>query len=76
MKTDINTITKQMDEALMSDDPLSEFKKLLPKIKQYKTVDSTWITGYSVWVKFKDGGKLSWIIPHENQNTNTINLSN
>ena len=55
-------IKAKMDKALMSDQPLEAFEKIIPDINKYESVDSAWIAGISVWVKFKKGGKLSWMM--------------
>jgi len=63
MENDITIIRNKMDEALLTDNPMEAYKKLLPEIMKDTLVDSAWITGYTVWVKFKEGGKMSWFVP-------------
>ncbi len=59
---DHKKIKTLLDEALLSNDPMMDFKRLLPEIREYSTVDSAWISGLTFYVKYKKSGVVTWTI--------------
>jgi len=59
-------ISSILDSALLCDDPLGKFNEVLPKIREFSAVDSAWILDLSFFVKYKEGGTVSWdLSPHD-----------
>jgi len=76
MKDEYQIIETKLDEAIMSQNPREACLELIPEISAYKSVDSVWLEGSNLWVKFKEKGKVSWFIPEsEDSNTNTIDIN-
>ena len=69
MKTELTEIKSLIDKALLSDNPIAEFKNLLPKVKEYKSIDSAWMTNSAFYVKVKNGAVLSWLIQPDKANS-------
>jgi hypothetical protein len=63
MKRDDAEITRLLDAALLSQAPIDSFKTLLSKVQSYPSVDSAWISGVTFFVKYKQGGIVSWTAP-------------
>lgn len=61
VKRDNAEISKILDAALLSEAPIDSFRVALPKVQSYPTVDSAWIDGSTFFVKYKQGGIVSWI---------------
>lgn len=57
-----NEIKTILDSAMLCDDPLGKFNEVLPRIKDYKVVDSAWILDLGFYVKYKGGGTESWLL--------------
>lgn len=51
-----------LDKAQASDDPIKAFQMALPEIQRYAVVDSAWISGLTIYVRYRDGGIVSWMI--------------
>ncbi len=62
IESDHKEIKAILDEALLSSDPIKSFNEVLPKIKNYTTVDSVWISRITFYVKYKKGGIVSWSV--------------
>lgn len=76
MKDEYQIIETKLDGAIMSQNPREACLELIPEISAYKSVDSVWIEGSNLWIKFKEKGKVSWFIPgSEDSNTNTIDIN-
>ena len=63
LKRDHEAISKILDKALLGDDPQLALKNSLEKVRSFSSVDSAWISGSSFFVKYKQGGKVSWTVP-------------
>ena len=63
MKRDHEAISSLLDKAILSENPKQEFASALEKVRTYSSVDSAWISGSSFFVKYKQGGVVSWTIP-------------
>ncbi len=63
IKSDHDAISSILDKALLNENPKREFESSLKKIRAYASVDSAWISGSSLFVKYKQGGVVSWTIP-------------
>ncbi len=61
-------ISKLLDEAILSEDPLRSFHAVLPKIQSFASVDSAWISGNTFYVRYKNAGNVSWTAPIKNTN--------
>lgn len=60
INSDYKSIKIILDNAVLSDNPEKKFIAALLKVKQFSSVDTAWIGGSSFFVKFKDGGTVSW----------------
>lgn len=49
-------------EALLSAEPLTEFRNRLNTIKANPQVENAWVTENGLYVKYKKGGIVSWLI--------------
>jgi hypothetical protein len=63
LKQDHEEITKILDRAMLSDAPVDSFKAAFERVKKYPSVDSVWISGVSFFIKYKQGGIVSWTVP-------------
>ena len=63
LKRDHEAIASILDKALLDENPKRAFESSLEKIRSYASVDSAWISGLSFFVKYKEGGIVSWTIP-------------
>jgi hypothetical protein len=63
LKRDHEAISSILDKALLNENPKREFESSLEKVRSYTSVDSAWISGQSFFVKYKEGGVVSWTIP-------------
>ncbi len=62
IKRDHESISSVLDKALLSANPKLEFENALEKVRAYPSVDAAWISGFSFFVKYKEGGIVSWTI--------------
>ena len=62
IESDHKKIKAILDKALLSNDPIKSFNEAVPKIKEYPTVDSVWVSGTTFYVKYKKGGLVSWTV--------------
>jgi hypothetical protein len=58
-------ISKLLDAALLSDNPRSEFQTILPEVRSFSAVDSAWTDGTTFFVRYREGGIVSWTVPPE-----------
>ncbi|MEI7661619.1 MAG: hypothetical protein WCK34_05465 [Bacteroidota bacterium] len=54
-----------LDHAVLSENPMKRLSEALPKVRQFASVDSAWITGNGIFVKFSKGATISWIVNPE-----------
>ncbi|MCX6283487.1 MAG: hypothetical protein NTW31_04530 [Bacteroidetes bacterium] len=62
IKDEYQQIKKILDKAMSSDNPLQKFHQELPRIQKFSTVDSAWVTNIAFFVRFREGGTVSWIL--------------
>ena len=55
-------MSKKLDNALLSNNPSQEFKKLVPEINKYSSVKKAWFDGSNFFIEYKKGGIVSWTI--------------
>jgi hypothetical protein len=60
LKSEHEEIAAIMDKALLGNDPVQSFHDALPRIRAYASVDSAWISGMALYVKYVEGGIVSW----------------
>ena len=65
MTGDYQQIKLILDKAMLGEDPMDQFRKVLPRIREFSSVDSAWITNIAFIVKFKKGNTVSWILNPE-----------
>jgi hypothetical protein len=65
IESDHKKIKAMMDDALLSADPIKRFDELFPKIISHPRVDSVWISGTTLYLKYKKGGLVSWSVTPE-----------
>jgi hypothetical protein len=63
IRKDHAAISSILDKAVLSENPKREFENSLDKVRSYASVDSAWISGSSFFVKYKQGGIVSWMVP-------------
>lgn len=61
-------ISKMLDKALLSEDPLRSFHDVLPKVQSFASVDSAWISGNTFYVRYRNAGSVSWTAPMNKSN--------
>jgi hypothetical protein len=66
MNDEMTEIKALLDKAVLSDDPIQQFKEALPKVQGYSSVDSAWVTNSAIFVKLKKGSTVSWVASPEN----------
>jgi len=64
IESDHKQIKEICDKALISNNPEEQFQKAISKIKDFKTVEKVWFLSNTLYVKYKDGGQVSWSITH------------
>jgi len=67
IRRDNEAISRILDAAVMSDSPSAEFMKALAKVRSYASVDSAWIDGTNFYVKYKNGGIVTWTAPPQSR---------
>jgi hypothetical protein len=65
MKHDHEAISRILDAAVLSDKPSREFQKALAPVRAFSSVDSAWTDGTSFFVKYINGGVVTWTAPPE-----------
>jgi hypothetical protein len=65
LKRDHEEISTLLDRALLSESPIDTFKVLTGKIRSYPSVDSAWVEGGTFFVKYKNGGTVTWTITNQ-----------
>lgn len=60
IRGDHEEIKAILDKALLSDDPIQSFQEALPRIRKFSSVDSAWVKGLTLYVKYNKGGIVSW----------------
>jgi hypothetical protein len=60
IKKDHAAIKQLADSALVSEEPLRSLQALLPKIRSFPAVDSAWMSGSALFVRYRGGGLVSW----------------
>jgi hypothetical protein len=63
VKRDHEAISRILDAALLSDKPTQEFQRALVTVRSFASVDSAWTEGVSFYVKYRNGGIVSWTAP-------------
>jgi hypothetical protein len=63
LKRDHEAISRILDAAVLHATPWSEFTKALPAVRAYSSVDSAWTDGITFFVRYKNGGIVSWTAP-------------
>jgi hypothetical protein len=63
IRRDHEAISRILDAAVLSDAPAREFRKALPAVRLYPSVDSAWTDGLAFYVQYKNGGIVSWTAP-------------
>jgi hypothetical protein len=63
IRRDHEAISQLLDSAVLSDSPAREFLKALSAVRGYASVDSAWIDGVSFFVRYKNGGIVTWTAP-------------
>jgi hypothetical protein len=58
-------ISKMLDAALLSDNPRRDFQTILPEVRSFSAVDSAWTDGTTFFVRYREGGIVSWTAPPE-----------
>jgi hypothetical protein len=67
IRRDHEAIGNILDAAVLSDSPPAEFKKALVTVRSYASVDSAWIDGANFYVKYKNGGIVTWTAPPQSR---------
>lgn len=62
MRNQTDEIKSILDSAMLSEHPMQKFTEVLPRIKEYSSVDSAWIADLGFYVKYKKGGTVSWLL--------------
>lgn len=62
IKTGYTEVAVTLDEALLSDDPVTAFYQSLDAIKTKTAVENAWNDSTSFFVKFEHGGIVGWTI--------------
>lgn len=65
MKKDHEAVKKILDAALLSERPLEALRDSLEKVRTFTSVDSAWISGVTLFVRYKEGSTVSWTAPPE-----------
>lgn len=65
VQRDHKAISLIVDAAVLSDNPPREFRKALTQVRSFSSVDSAWTDGVTFFVKYKNGGTVSWTAPPE-----------
>jgi uncharacterized protein YfaP (DUF2135 family) len=64
--SEYKVLNDNISEILLKDDCTKEdFEEIIPYIHEYSSVKKAWIDGDALFVKFKKGGIISWIIRSE-----------
>jgi|WetSurMetagenome_2_1015567.scaffolds.fasta_scaffold00317_17 hypothetical protein len=68
MHADYASIDGLAKNALLGDNPVESLRALMPAIRERRSVDSVWILGGTLYVRYKNAGLVSWSAePKSNQ---------
>jgi len=61
IESDHEKISQILDEVMISAYPAQNFDKAISEIEKFKSVEEVWVSGETLFVKYKMGGQVSWI---------------
>jgi hypothetical protein len=63
IRRDDLAIRQMLDSAVLSEAPAQAFARALPMVRAHASVDSAWTDGPSIFVRYKNGGIVTWTVP-------------